>query len=210
MISLEFNQQLSRIAEHFDPMLVQKAHKQATKRTATKVKTAISKAARARYKIAARDITAGLKLKRDDRTESVILQYTGKRISLSRFNPREVRVSGNKSNITSRVKGQTKRRQVRRNAKHKSGVSVQILRNGGRRQVMGRRGFGAFLSDLHGLKVFMRKEKKRLPIIRVTGPSIVHMVGHQSVIESFTDKVEEAFPQEFERALDYQLGIKSR
>lgn len=201
---------LAEAKRRFSPRVVEVAHKTAVHRTALRGRVAASKAIRARYRVTARQVTRAVSTRLEtgtDATTRAVLRYSGARLGLEQFDPREVRVRGKTSTVRRGRKGLATKRQVRRSSRQQKGVSIQILKQGGRKVVTGKQGFGAFMTDLYGLKVFIRRTQRRLPIRRLTTVALPEMVSHHSVQTAFDNRVAETYPAIFEQALNHKLGI---
>lgn len=207
-MQLRLRMPLEDLRRRYNPRKVDQAVGSALSKTARKGRTALSRAARKRYMVKAADITRQVKLRQPSRSlESRVLTYSGSRISLMHFGAKEVRSAGGRSRVTRMSKGRAVSRSVRANKRQQKGVTVKVLRQGGRKLVRGKKGFGAFMGDQvgGGVAVFIRRGTDRLPLDKLYGPSIPEMVGHGSVSSVFGDTVRTEGPIEFERAMRFFL-----
>jgi len=187
-MSIQLSHDLDKLSRIFSGEKIEKARNIAANKTANKARTAVSTAIREQYSVLARDVSKTVKLRKGDQIGERVLLYTGARIGLDKFSPKVVL---NKA----------------RSDRKASSISVKIKKKGPRKVLKGRRGFGAFMADLNGEKIFMRKTRNRLPIRRLTTISVPDMVLHNSVLTAFEKTVEKEYPIQIERALDYQLGF---
>lgn len=128
----------------------------ALNRAATNLKSNISKEVRKEYHIKARDINETLKVFKASRSKlSAKVESKGKALGLDKFkvSPKTV------------------------NPRRKSQLKIAVKKDG-IKQIL-----GAFIADIHGIKVFTRDTKKRLPISRRFGPSVPQMVGDEEISE---------------------------
>lgn len=185
--------ELNRLKAQFDPKTVEKALDWAIKATARKAATRISRETRERYDIKAGDIKRHLRIERVRQDADRALLYTGKRLPLSQFKPRErwVKVSPARRVKSGPRKGSMARRR---------GVTVRVRKDKGRQLVQG--GWHA-----KG-QIFRRKDKddnKSIPQARY-GPSIPEMVDNPKVIEAAQQTVRKDLPEQFSGRLDYLLS----
>lgn len=169
---------------------VDKALRGAIKATSAKAATAISRDIRGIYDIKASDIKQRLSIRRYKRDASSALVYTGKRIPLADFKPKQKTV---RTTATSK-KGKrfkTKRR----------GVTVRTRKDIGRKLV-----YGWYAKD-HVMRRRWSSENDSDPIIRY-GPSIPGMVAYPDTIERAQEVVRRELPKEFSGRLDYFLNKK--
>lgn len=230
MIEFEITN-LDELRRRYDPKIIEKALNSAVKKTANKARTLISKAVRKGYNVKAADIAKALTEKRirGPVTERILL-YTGGRLSLMYFDPQEVRVTrdygaittkrGRDGLVSSRAKRTTKRHRELR------GVTVMI-KKGQRKKVKGPDGYGAFIAQGNrgksgggwgrklfnksaskegrgNVQVFMRDSKDRMPLSRLTGPSIPGMISRGS-IDEINAFVQEEMPKQFNHEMSFFL-----
>ncbi|QPI65881.1 phage tail protein [Vreelandella venusta] len=187
---------LQELKKQFDPKDVEKALKWAVNATARKAATRISKETRQRYTVSAGDIRKRMAIERyRDNIDRAVL-YTGRRLPLTQFKPRERWVSVNPKR---RVKsGPRKGSMVRRR-----GVTVQVRKGEGRKLVQ-----GGWLAKNHIFRRKTRSDNQSTPEMRF-GPSIPEMVDNQQVMDAAQNLVREDLPQQFNDRLNYILNKKA-
>lgn len=117
----------------------------AMNRAVSSIVTNVSKEVRAEYNLKAGDIKETLEKTRASRTNiNAMVKSRGELLPLDRFkvSPRKV------------------------SPKRKTPIKVGIKKSGMKTLT------GGFVGDIHGIKVFKRSTRKRLPIDRLFGPSI--------------------------------------
>ncbi|EFV78955.1 hypothetical protein HMPREF1013_00839 [Bacillus sp. 2_A_57_CT2] len=147
----------------------------ALNRAVTNVSSNVSKEVRQRYVVKAADIKNTLSKTKASRSNlSAIVKSSGGLMPLDRFkvSPRTV--------------------QPRR----KKPIKVSV-KKGGLKTLP-----GAFVVNLNGIKVFKRTTKRRLPIMRLFGPSIPQMIGNEEVREKINLEGNETF----QRRLDHEIN----
>lgn len=147
----------------------------ALNRAATNIRSNISKEVRKEYIIKASDVKATLSKNKASRGDlSVVVRSTGSVIPLDRFkvSPKTV------------------------NPKRKAPIKAAV-KKGGMKEIL-----RAFVADIHGIKVFQRKGKPRLPIRRLFGPSVPQMLGNETV----RDQIEKEGHETFHRRLDHEIN----
>lgn len=147
----------------------------ALNRAVTTVASTISKEVRKEYIIKAADIKETLEKGKANKTNlSAIVKSRGNLIPLDRFkvSPRKV------------------------SPKRKTPIKIAVKKDAAKPLK------GAFVGDIHGIKVFKRSSRKRLPIDRLFGPSIPQMIGNEDVREKINTEGREMF----ERRLDHEIN----
>ncbi|WP_447956505.1 hypothetical protein [Vreelandella sp. EE7] len=197
MPNLQFDiRNRDQLKQLFDPKDIEKALSWSTNATARKAATLISKEVRQRYDVKAGDIRKRLSIERYDRDIGRAVLYTGRRLPLSQFKPRErwVTVSSRRRVKNGPRKGSMARRR---------GVTVQVRKNEGRKLVQ-----GGWLAKGHILRRKDKGDTQSQPIKRF-GPSIPEMVDNPQVMQAAQDLVREDLPQQFSGRLDYILSRKA-
>ena len=188
MIKTEFhNLSLAELRRKFDPKLVERADRMAIGKVARKVRTQVSRDVRVVYNVKARDVGSTVKILASKRgsVEERILLYTGGSIPLASFD--------------------AKPRRVRSARGPRTGVTVKVRKDEGRKLVGVREGFHGKGFMAKG-QVMARRTSKRTPIAPLFGPAIPLMIGNELVIESYQQTVAREYPIELERALNYVMG----
>lgn len=184
------------LKKQFDPRDVSKALDWAVGATTRKAATLISRETRKRYDISAGEIRKRLRIIRLDRDADRAILYTGRRLPLTQFKPRErwVSVSSKRRVKSGPRKGSLHRRRA---------VTVRVRKDGGRKLVQG--GWVA-----KG-RIYRRKDKEdnKSPAVMRFGPSIPEMVGNQQVMDQAQDMVRDDLPNGFNNRLDYILSKKA-
>lgn len=182
--------QLQRLAERYDPKLVDKAFNQALDRTQAKAATHISKDVRGDYYIKAGEIKKRLKIKRARRDATRSLLYAGRRMPLDQFKPKTTRARVVTATSRKGRRFQTKRR----------GASVMVRKDTGRQMVK-----GGWFAKGRILRRADKNDNASEPRIQF-GPSIPGMVSHESVIDSAQEMVRDDLPRQFSGRMDYLLS----
>lgn len=187
---------IQRLRQQFDPRDVEKALDWAVNATTRKAATLLSRETRALYDVSAGDIRARMRIQRVRRDASRAILYTGRRLPLAKFKPREkwVTVSSRRRVQSGPRKGRLQRRR---------GVTVQVRRDTGRQLVQ-----GGWLAKGHILRRQERRDNTSQPIIRF-GPSIPEMVANPRVIEAAQQLVRDDLPSQFSDRLNYILNRKA-
>jgi hypothetical protein len=147
----------------------------ALNRALTTVAAQVSREVRKEYNIKAKDVKATLSKTRASRANlSAIVRSQGEVVPLDRFK-------------VSPKTPQPKRKKPIKVAVKKTGLKP-LLR--------------AFVVDLHGIKVFRRKTKHRLPIQRLFGPSIPQMLGNEEIL----NKINREGKEMFYKRLDHEIN----
>lgn len=197
MPNLQFDVgQLQQLKEQFDPKDVEKALRWSVNATARKAATLISKETRQRYDISAGEIRKRLQIKRIDRDAGRAVLYTGRRLPLTQFKPRERWVSVNPKR---RVQSGPRKGSLAR----RRGVTVRVRKDSGRQLVKG--------GWLAKNQIFRRKDRgdnQSTPVMRF-GPSIPEMAGNPHVMGAAQDMVRQELPQQFNDRLNYILNKKA-
>lgn len=210
MITIAEVGSLEELKKRLDPKLVERALKLANSKTAQKTRTWLSKTARKTYNVKAADISRHSKIVRKKGGNSdLMLFYEGKRLSLMYFDPQEKR--GQITTSTKRFKGAPVlvSRKAKRKAK-RSGVTVRIRKDRGREAVSGLLKFGgrnknnsAFMARANGnVQIFVRDSQRRLPLTRLTGPSVPQMVGGRDVIKQAFGFIQKEHSKQFNEHID--------
>ncbi|MFI0472966.1 phage tail protein [Halomonas sp. HMF6819] len=181
--------ELQALKKRFDPKTVEKAFSQALDRTTRKAATHISRDIRGTYTVSAADVKNRLKIQRARRDASRSLLYTGRRLPLDNFKPKERMV---RTTATSR---RGKRFKTRRR-----GATVRVRRDTGRQLVN-----GGWLAKGRVLRRADSADNRSQPRMQF-GPSIPGMVAHESTIKSAQAMVREDLPRQFSDRMDYLLG----
>lgn len=184
---------LKALRETFDPRVVNKALKWSVNATARKAATRISKETRQRYDIKAGDIKRRLSIERVERDAGRALLYTGARLPLAQFKPKEKWVS-----VTPRrrVKSGPRKGSMAR----RRGVTVRVRKDKGRQLVQG--------GWLAKGQIFRRADKddnKSRPVPRF-GPSIPEMVDNPEVMREAQQLVRRDLPEQFNGRMEYLLS----
>lgn len=147
----------------------------ALNRAAANAKTNVSKKAREKYNVKAKDVGSTIKIVNANKGSlRAIVQSTGERLPLIKF-----RVSPS----SPRPKNPPKV------------LKVEVKRGGLKALV------GAFVANVNGNKVFKRTTSKRLPIEQLFGPAVPQMIGSGSVKEF----VESEATKIFDQRLDHEI-----
>lgn len=165
---------LDELRRKFDPKMIDKALQQALQLASTKARTRISAEARKLYNVKAGDISKTVRLQRI--TGGRMLLYTARMIGLDKFGARQ--------------------RMVKTAQGRRRGVSVLVRKTKGRKVVK-----HGFTANVHGEKLWKRETDARLPIRRLFGPSVAHMVGNEIVANIALLQVQEDASKEFDRYL---------
>ncbi|PAQ15067.1 hypothetical protein CD798_08470 [Bacillaceae bacterium SAOS 7] len=147
----------------------------ALNRAMTNVASNVSKEVRQQYNIKAGDIKDTLEKTRSTKSSlSAVVGSKGNLVPLDRFkvSPRKV------------------------SPKRKTPIKVGVKKNG--MKPLG----SAFVGDISGIKVIKRRNKKRLPIARLFGPSVPQMVGNEVIVEKINQEGQETFY----RRLDHEIN----
>ncbi|MEK8196259.1 phage tail protein [Lysinibacillus sp. FSL M8-0134] len=130
-------------------------------RASTNTASNITKETRSKYHLKPADIKATLKITKASKSVlSAEVRSSGEAVPLDRFkvSPKTV------------------------NPKRKSQLKIAVKKNG-MKQVL-----GAFVANLHGIKLFKRETNKRLPIARLFGPSIPQMIGNEETVRKINEQ----------------------
>lgn len=194
MADIDFDiRQLEKLRDRFDPRIVDKALDRSVNATTRKAATFISRYTRDMYDISAGDIRRRMQIQRVKRDASRAILYTGRRLPLAQFKPRErwVSVSSGRRVQSGPRKGRVARRR---------GVSVRIRKDNGRRLVQ-----GGWHAKGHILRRENKSDNRSDPRIRF-GPSIPEMVGNQRVMDAAQDMIRDDLPKQFNQQMDYLLS----
>lgn len=197
MPNLQFDvRELQELKKQFDPKDVEKALRWSINATTRKAATLISRETRQRYDISAGDIRKRLRIQRLDRGDGRAILYTGRRLPLAQFKPRErwVSVSSKRRVQSGPRKGSMARRR---------GVTVRVRKDRGRQLVQ-----GGWLAKSQIFRRSSRSDNQSTPEMRF-GPSIPEMVGNQQVMDAAQNLVRDDLPQQFNDRLDYILSKKA-
>lgn len=146
----------------------------ALNRAMTNIASNVSKEVRTEYVIKAADIKETLEKSKSTRTNlSAIVKSRGNLIPLDRFkvSPRKV------------------------TPKRKTPIKIGVKKNGTKNLK------GAFVGDIHGIKVFKRVGRKRLPIDRLFGPSVPQMIGNDEIRERINTEGKRTFDTRLEHEI---------
>jgi hypothetical protein len=157
--------------------IVQQATVRAVNGTLAQAKTRMSRAIRAEFNIKAEKVNASLRIERASYRGGVY------RIEGKLESPTKRGRSINVINFEARKTGQ--------------GVSVKILRKGGRKVIK-----GAFIGN-DGRTVFKRVDKARLPIVAVQTIDVQQMFTTKRINELVVRMINEKFPEIFDREVRY-------
>lgn len=197
MPELEFDvRDINKLKQQFDPRDVEKALRWAVNATARKTATRISKETRQRYTVKAGDIRKRMSIERyRDSIDRAVL-YTGRRLPLAQFKPREkwVNVSSGRQLKSGPRKGRVARRR---------GVTVQVRKGEARKLVK-----GGFMAQGQLWRRKKRTDNKSTPQ-RLFGPSVPEMVDNPRVIAEAQELVRKDLPEQFDGRLDYILKKKA-
>lgn len=197
MPNLQFDvRQLKQLRQQFDAKDVDTALRWAVNATTRKAATLISRETRNLYDISAGDIRKRLRIQRIEQDAGRAILYTGRRLPLAQFKPRErwVTVSSRRRVQSGPRKGSMARRR---------GVTVQVRRDNGRQQVQ-----GGWLAKNHIYRRSDKDDNQSAPEMRF-GPSIPEMVGNQQVMDAAQELVRDDLPQQFNDRLNYILNRKA-
>lgn len=144
-------------------------------RSVSNINSNITKEVRKEYHIKATDVKATLKNFKASRSNlSASVQSRGKQIGLDKF----------------KVSPKTA------DPKRKSQLKIAVKKDG-MKQIL-----GAFVANLHGIKVFKRDSAKRLPISRKFGPSVPQMIGNEETVK----KIETSAWATYEKNLNHYVN----
>ena len=183
MISVELPD-LDELREKIDPRVVEKALNSAVNKTANKARTFISKTVRQHYNVKAAKIKDNLtETRRKDPIVERVLIYTGGQVSLINFGAKKARVAGTK----------------------RKGASVIVKKSSGRKIIKGENKYGAFIATGKNgnTHVFMRETESRMPIRKLSGPSVAQMIGAAEMTKEIDQFVKAEMPKQIEHELDY-------
>lgn len=183
MIKLRFEgRDVAALRKIYDPKVIDKALITAMNRATNKARTTASATARKIYAIPAAPIKKAHRIIRRNgsKIERVIV-YRGGGQGLEKFKP-----------------GQ---KLVRKGKRKYKGVTVRIRKDRGRKLVG-----GGFKADANGVKVMARKTDARLPIRRLVGPSIPHMIAKKLVVEATAERFNAEVGIEFDKAMQHHLS----
>lgn len=193
MIGLKHDiRQLQALRKRFGQADVNKALRWSVDAVSRKAATFISRDLRDTYNVSAGLVRKHLKIQRVDRDASRALLYTGKRLPLAQFAPRERQVT-----VTARSK------YGRPFTTRRRGVTL-LVRKDKRRQLAP----GAWSAKGHILRRADRQDNRSDPRIQY-GPSIPGMVAHPETMEQAQELVRRELPREFNGRMEYLLGLKS-
>lgn len=172
-ISLEGVKEAEKMLKEF-PRRVPGAVSNAINRSLTNMRANARKEVRQNYEIKAKDFNRTIKRKNSTRsTLAGAVTSEGQIVPLDRF------------------KVSPKTVQPRRKAQLKI-----TIKKGETKQIT-----GAFVANIHGIKIFRRKTNKRNPIDRLFGPSVPQMLGKESVVK----EIERKGMDMFRRRLDHEV-----
>jgi|GEM_PF-1151657 len=187
---------LQQLKKQYEDADVEQALAWALDGSTGKAATLISRNTRSHYTVKAADIKKRLKIHRHRRDPQRALLYTGRRLPLVQFSPRQrwVPVNPNRTVRSGPRKGSKMRRR---------GVTVRVRKDKPRQLVQ-----GGWHAKGHILRRKDRGDNASQPIMRF-GPSIPEMVANPSVIEAAQDLVRRDLPEQFSNRLEYILNRKA-
>jgi len=147
----------------------------------------MSKKVREQYVIKAADIKATINIsKATSGKPFAIVKSTGKKIDLTMFktNPKDARPQ----------------------SPPKGGYKSQVKKDGGFKVVS--RGF--LVNTKGSLGFFQRTTSKRMPIVRLMGPSVPQMIGNKTVISWVEKEAQSMLNKRIDHELQRILGVKSK
>ena len=181
---IEFKlENFEEIRRTFDPALVDKALTSALRKTANKAKTKVSKKVREEWNVKVEDINRHANdpvIRWFDGDPQAALVYIGSKLGLINFSPKRL-------------------------AKNR-GVSVKVKKKERPKVAVGFGNKGFIATANKGTQIFARQTKERLPLIKLTGPSIPEMVGKEDTVEAFQSFAGDEYSRQFIVAMDYFLG----
>ncbi len=214
----------------FGNLPVDKALKSMRNKLAAKAKTAASRAIRQEYNIKARDLSANMEIRRaKSGNDPALLVAAGGPISLIYFDAQEIVIHGSDAIIRQRATGKNGSgglvSRKTRAGKKARGVTVKVKKQ--RKRVKGKYGHGGFIATgqrgrapgraFSGLfnvsqqkqgrgniQLFERKKRDRLPIEKLTGPSIPGMLGKN--LDAVTAVVKADASRIFNHELDFYIS----
>lgn len=187
---IDFKDNLQDQIQKIDPEVLRKAQISTVTRLRAKTATRISQAARGKYNVTAWAVRGALSkrikivVKRDQ--VSGYLQYIGRRIGLINFG------------------GNFKRVQTSRG--RRTGATAKLYKSQPR--YLTKRGFIASgrQGNVHIYQREKEDQRKRFPLQALYGPSIPQMVGTKEVMDDVKGFVEDQYPVELSRQIEYQLS----
>lgn len=198
MASIDFDiRQLQALRQRFTPQVVNRALDRSVNATTRKAATFISRHTRDIYDINAGEIRQRMRIQRIDRDAGRAILYTGRRMPLAKFKPRErwVPVKSGRRVASGPRKGRAARRR---------GVTVQVRRDRGRQLVQ-----GGWHAKGHILRRQHRQDNKSQPRIRF-GPSIPDMVANPQVMEQAEAMIRDDLPRQFNQQMTHLLEREAR
>lgn len=206
MVSIEVKG-VKEAMEMFDPQKVIQAARKSLQRVSNSAITHASKEIRKEYNIKAKDLRKFLRLTIRPRGNllAAVITGTGMGLALASFEAKQVGVKTAKGSF------QYTRRATRSVSLRFGGdVTVRVKTSSGRKVVTGKYGNKPFIARMKSghLGVWIRQDKKRLPIKQLFGPGVGGLFGTKRIMDSTKVHVNETFSKEFRRNLDYVLGRK--
>lgn len=197
MITVSFSN-LDEIRRVYNPIVVDRATRDTTRRLRDQVSTQVSKAVRNVYAIKATDIGRALKKRsRQRQGHEGLLVYTSKRFSLTYFTTNQGRPNnGNRPRVRTA-------RGVRR------GARAKIVKASGQRVYDGAfwgRGRAGSIDGAGAYQIFTRKGSARTPIRKLTGPSVSQLVGSRSALNVVNRTVQDRGDKILAQRLDFYAG----
>lgn len=144
-------------------------------RTVTNIATNVSKEVRKEYNVKATDVKDTLRKRKANHSDlSAEVRSTGQVLPLDRFKvtPKTV------------------------NPKRKKQLKVAVKKDGVK-QIL-----GAFVTNLNGIKIFIREGDDRLPIDRLFGPSVPQMLGNEGTVENINIQARDTFEKRLEHEIN--------
>lgn len=151
----------------------------ALNRAVTNINSNVKKEVRSKYHIKAGDVSDTLDVRRANAADlSAHVISKGKVIGLDKFkvSPKTV------------------------NPKRKGQLKIAVKKEG-TKQIL-----GAFVANLHGIKVFERDGKKRSPISRLMGPSVPQMIGNEDIVAKIEREGQLTYDRRLEHEINYLLS----
>lgn len=151
-----------------------------TNRTASTIKTEMSRSVREEYIIKSSDVKNSIKIvKADNQHLNAIVRSTGHKIPLYKF-----RVSPKEP----------------QNSKKRKAYKVKVKKNGKLKKLE-----HAFVADIKARGVYERIGKARTPTRTLYGPSIPEMFNNKKINEYVTNLAQSIFSKRISHEIDYEL-----
>lgn len=205
MISVTFDN-LEGVKRFYDPIIVEKAARSTVKKLRDKAATRASSEVRKVYAVKARDVKAALtpRLKEENGLPVGLLIYTGGRLSLRYFTAYKGGVP--QGSMRPKVKTRAGLRYGARVRVKKTSPSKIIKR------AFWGRGRAGSIDGAGEWQIFQRIGLGRLPIRKLTGPSIAHMLRSRSAVDGINNMMAADANKTLEHELDHfiqrQIGTR--